>query len=142
MKLLFEHPLISVWFHERQKVVHHRVSRPILSEELDVVKAAFTSGTEILKKHKATKWLSDDKHQLVMPADVQEWCQQIWFPTTRSLGWQYWALILPESAVARLFMARMVQGVSAQGLIVHTFTQVPDALTWLAQIDSRANSGT
>lgn len=104
------------------------------------MKAAFTSGTEVLKKHKATKWLSDDKHQLVMPADVQDWCQQIWFPTTRSVGWQYWAIILPESAVARLFVARMVQGVSSQGLNVQTFTHVPEALTWLDHVDSPPNS--
>lgn len=136
MKVLFEHPVITVSYHERRKVVHHRVNRPILAEELSVVQEAFNSGTEMVRKHRVTKWLSDDRLQLVMPSEVQQWCQMVWFPATRNAGWQYWAIVQPESAVARLFVARLLPMVAAQGLTAHTFTDVPDALAWLDKFDA------
>jgi hypothetical protein len=67
----------------------------------------------------------------VMPADVQEWCQTVWFPTTRNVGWKHWAIVQPESAVARLFVARMIVVMPSQGINAHTFNDVPDALNWL-----------
>lgn len=136
MKLLYEHPLIHVWIHERRKVVHHRINRPILAEELSVIQEAFTCGAEALKAHKATKWLSDDRTQLVMPSEVQEWCQTVWFPTTRSFGWKYWAMIQPESAVAKLFVGRLMAMMPSQGITAQTFSDVPDALVWLDKFDS------
>lgn len=135
MKVLFEHPLIDVWFHERRKIVHHRVNRPILAEELSVVQQAFNSGSEMVKKYKVTKWLSDDRHQLVMPSEVQQWCQTVWFPATRNAGWKYWAIIQPESAVARLFVARMLTAVAAEGVTAQTFTDVPEGMNWLDKFD-------
>jgi hypothetical protein len=134
MKLLFEHPLLTVWFHVGRNVVHHRVARPILSDELAVVRAAFGSGTDAMRKYGATKWLSDDRAQLVMPSEVQEWCQKVWFPATRSAGWKHWAIIQPESAVARLFIGRTAAAVSAAGLSVQMFTDVPEALGWLDKV--------
>lgn len=135
MKVLFEHPLISVWFHERRRVVHHRVNRPILAEELGVIQQAFNSGTEVVRKQRATKWLSDDRHQLVMPSEVQAWCQTVWFPATRSAGWKYWAIVQPESAVARLFVARLLPAVAKEGITASTFADVPEGLDWLDKFD-------
>lgn len=136
MRVLFEHPLINVWFHERRRSVHHRINRPILAEELPVIQAAFNSGTDIFRKYRATKWLSDDRYQLVMPAEVQAWCQTVWFPATRNAGWKYWAIVMPESAVARLFVARLLPEMATQGIDARTFPDVPGAFAWLDKVDA------
>lgn len=136
MKVLFEHPLIDVWFHERRKVVHHRIKRPILTQELAVIQEAFNCGTEALRKEGATKWLSDDRAQLVMPSEVQHWCQRVWFPVTRDVGWRHWAIIQPESAVARLFVARLLPAVSNDGITARTFTSTADAFAWFDKLDN------
>lgn len=135
-KVLFEHPLIDVWFHERPKVVHHRIKRPILIQELPVIQEAFNRGTEALRKEGATKWLSDDRAQLVMPSEVQHWCQRVWFPVTRDAGWRHWAIIQPESAVARLFVARLLPAVANDGVSARTFTAAADAFAWFDELDS------
>lgn len=131
MNVLFEHPLITVWYHERRQIVHHRVNRPILTEELPVIQKAFTSGSDVMRKYRANKWLSDDRLQLVMPTEIQDWCQNTWFPATRRLGWSVWAIVQPESAVARLFIGRLLVNVLADGMRAQAFNDVSSAMVWL-----------
>lgn len=138
-RVLFDHPLIHVWFHERRRIVHHRINRPILAEELPVIQAAFNSGTDTFKKYRANKWLSDDRHQLVLPSEVQAWCQTVWFPATRNAGWKYWAIVMPESAVARLYVTRLLPAMAFQGIEARTFPDVPDASTWLDKCDAHVS---
>lgn len=141
MKTLYDSSLITVWFHTGRNVVHHRLNRPILNEELDTIKAAFTAGTEAMRAARGSKWLSDDRNQLVMPPEIQHWCQTVWYPATVAVGWRRWAIVQPDSPTAKLFITRLAGLVAQDGINVQLLSDVPEALTWLERSDqTRAES--
>jgi len=120
---------ITVWYHADVKVVHHRFHKAIRGEPF---RSALTTGTAVLLKQRASKWLSDDRFVFILPQEDQEWAQTQWFPQTLKAGWKYWAIAKPEKAVVDLFLRRLAANYSAAGVQTELFTTPEAGLQWLA----------
>lgn len=135
MDVLFDHPLITVWYHARQKVVHHKILGPVLAEDGEVFKRALLTGADALQRYGAGKWLSDDRMHSTMPGEVQQWAHEVWFPRTCRAGWKYWAIVKPEKVVTKMFVARLASTFSGLGVATEFFQDVGDAMNWLQVAD-------
>lgn len=130
--VVLDNEWITIWYHPGPKIVHHEVHKAIRGQAF---RTAISTGTETLRKHGATKWLSDDRQHFVLPQEDQEWSTAVWFPATQQAGWKYWAIVKPESAVADLYLRRLAAGWSAAGVGTELFTSAETGFLWLKEID-------
>jgi len=119
----------TLWYYPEKKTVHHCFKRFIHGEEFRTV---LEQGASAMEKYKATKWLSDDRSNGVLPPDDEKWGNQVWFPRVRSAGWKHWAIVQPEKAVAKLNMKRLQDTFAQLGINTKIFTDLEEAKTWLA----------
>jgi hypothetical protein len=119
---------ITVWYHPDGKIIHHRFHKAIRGEAF---RSALLAGTAVLLKHRAKKWLSDDRLVFILPQEDQEWAQSEWFPRTLGAGWQYWAIAKPEKAVVDLYIRRLAATYSAAGVLTELFTTPEAGMAWL-----------
>jgi hypothetical protein len=119
---------ITVWYHPDVKVVHHRFHKATRGEAF---RAALRTGTAVLLKQRASKWLSDDRLVFILPQEDQDWAKTQWFPQTLKAGWKYWAIAKPEKAVVDLFLHRLAAAYSAAGVHTELFTTPEAAMLWL-----------
>jgi hypothetical protein len=119
-------------FHEDKKIVHHTWKKAI---EGDNFRNVLLSGIDLLKKHEAHKWLSDDRGMTApLSEEDTEWSQAEWFPRAKEAGWQFWALVVPPDVKSRINLSEFVFNYSQQGLRVAVFTTPEDAMKWLETI--------
>jgi hypothetical protein len=88
-------------------------------------------GAEWLERYHATKWLSDDKNNVVVRDDDAHWGDTVWAPSVIAAGFKYWAIVLPMSAVGQLNMQRFAEEYRQRGVTVGTFDTVEAADRWL-----------
>jgi len=131
-RVLFEHELISVWYHSDTRVVHHEVHKRIGSRDGHIFRQALTCGLDALRTYGGEKWLSDDRSISVLSPDEELWGRDVWFPSAIRAGWKYWAVVRPEKAVSELFMARIAGLVADRGVMVGLFATPAEGLDWLA----------
>jgi hypothetical protein len=67
----------------------------------------------------------------VLSAKDIEWAQTNWLPTTREVGWKYWAIVQPERIVAKVTMENLMREYSKFGLNAKFFFDPDEALKWL-----------
>jgi hypothetical protein len=135
VEVVLDNEWITMWYHPLPKIVHHEIHKAIRGQAF---RSAITKGTETLLKHRASKWLSDDRLHFVLPQEDQEWSTAVWFPATQQAGWKYWAIVKPERAVADLFLRRLAAGWSASGVATELFTKPEAGFQWLKGIDEGA----
>lgn len=125
---------ITVWCYPALRLIHHQIHQ--FCRNL-VFREALMSGTEAMIRHGAIGWLSDDRRNAAISPDDEIWGREVWFPRTRAAGWQYWAVVLPESQVGRMNVDRQVDAYLAMGITAQKFTDVDRAMGWI----NRAISG-
>ena len=86
-----------------------------------------------MKKHRAVKWLSDDRAIGPFSREDQEWCENVWFPKIRDAGWKYWAIVLPEKALGQMSLHYFIKKYSEQGITAELFDNPEDAYDWLLE---------
>jgi len=119
---------ITLYFHTGPRIVHHQIHKYTFGADL---RAVLDRGAELLEQHQACKWLSDDRNNGPLPAEDMEWNKAVWIPRVIQAGWKYWALVLPEKAVAQMNMKRFQAEFAAAGVSVQTFQDPEQALKWL-----------
>ena len=125
---VFDNPFATVWYLPEKKIVHHQIHKFVFGKEY---KEFLLAGTEAMKKYKATKWLSDDRNNTVMPPEDLKWGMETWFPQTIAAGWKYWAIVQPEKVLAQMGMEKLVKEWSAAGITAKFFTDPDEAMKWL-----------
>src|SRR5262245_33432777 len=66
--VVIDNPFATLWYHPEKRIVHHRIHQFISG---NAFRELLLTGTEILTKNQATKWLSDDRMNAVLrPEDV------------------------------------------------------------------------
>ena len=129
---IIQNEYATLVYYPDTKVVHHTFHKPIKGQELRDV---LNTGIKTLQKYKASKWLSDDRGNSVLPPEDSEWGKKDWFPRAVKAGWKYWALVVPHETVARMSMKDVIDSYFEQGLRIAVFTDPEDALKWLSICD-------
>lgn len=116
-------------FHEAAKIIHHEMKQPIRAGAFQQL---LTAGLELMRKHEAKKWLSDDRKNSVLEPDDETWARTVWFPQSQAAGWKYWAVCPPaEKVIGQLQINRHAKSYMQGGVEVQNFGDPSDALAWL-----------
>lgn len=119
---------VSLWYHPEAGIVHHRIHKYLVP---GVFRKLLTAGAEQLEVHGATKYLSDDRSNVVVaPEDVQ-WADENWYPRVVKAGLRRWALVLPSTIVGTVQARAILEKRRIQGLDVEGFDSIEAAMAWL-----------
>jgi hypothetical protein len=124
----------SLYYYPDQKIVHHKFHHLLDSDHLREI---LNGGVDLLKKYQATKWLSDNREIDAHSPEDTDWINANWLPNAIAAGWKYWALVVPDSFIARLNMAEFVNSFYEQGVRIMVFVDLDEAMDWLLHIDSK-----
>jgi hypothetical protein len=127
---LHDSPTISVWCYPEARIIHHRMHGHCFGQAL---RAGLYAGTEGMRAHGATGWLSDDRANGPLAPDEETWAAHEWFPATKAAGWTTWALVKPRSAIGQLSMNRFVKLYESLGITAQFFVDPAAALAWLRE---------
>jgi hypothetical protein len=127
-EIVVQNAYATLVYHPEKKIVHHMFHQAIGGQEFRQV---LTTGIELLKKHGAVKWLSDDRQNSALSPEDSEWAMGEWFPNAKSAGWKFWALVVPADILARMNLKQFVDSYYEQGLRIMVFTNPEEAMTWL-----------
>ncbi len=125
---LIKNDFVTMVFHEESGIVHHEIHKYVYGEPL---RALLTTGTDALEKHRATKWLSDDRKNNALSKEDTEWAMHEWSPRTIAAGWKHWAVVLPEKILGQMNMQRFIDAYAEHGVTVRIFTDPVEARAWL-----------
>jgi len=126
--LLVDNSLISVWIYPERELIHHQMKAFCFGPEF---RDALTRGVEAMERHRAIKWLSDDRANDALSPDDSKWGTDVWFPRAKAAGWRHWALVQPKRILGQVNMARFVKMYAELGINARMFTDPDAALTWL-----------
>jgi hypothetical protein len=125
---IIDSEFVSLWYHPEKKIVHHKIKQFVSG---DPFRAFLMAGTDLMRKHGATKWLSDDRDcPVVRPEDI-EWGDAVWFPETAACGWKHWAIVQPAKTVGQVVVKDLAAKYAKAGVASKWFADPNDALWWL-----------
>lgn len=128
---------VTLFYHEDKRMVHHVYKPTIGGEHL---KEALNTGIELLQKHGANKWLSDNRAIQAHTEEEGQWVNNDWLPRAIDAGWKYWALVVPDNIMARFNMGEFIEIFHNMGVRVMVFTQPEDAMLWLEKVDQQTST--
>lgn len=125
-------------FHVDEGILQNTFHKPVHGDDLRNI---LVKAVETLKRYKATKWLSDARNITAPISEAdKEWTLQTWLPSAIEAGWQYWALVVPDSQEMRVNLKEFVDFYYERGVRVMVFLEVADAREWLKVQDNNASS--
>jgi hypothetical protein len=130
-EVVFNCEQITVWSYPEQRLIHHQIHKYCHGEPF---RAALTAGTQAMQQQRALAWLSDDRLNGPLPHDDEQWGATHWFQQTRAAGWKYWAMVLPERAVGKLNVKRLIELCRKRGIEAQTFLEPGSARDWLRSL--------
>ncbi|MET0010234.1 MAG: hypothetical protein ABW124_16535 [Candidatus Thiodiazotropha sp. 6PLUC9] len=126
-----ENEYANLWYYPETGIIHHQFLKPISSQEFQSV---LMTGLELMKKHGAQKWLSDDRLNSVLPPEDYDWSVVYWEPLAIAAGWRYWAVLPPIKTRGKINMNRITDGVDSRRRVhVEIFTDFDPAWQWLVE---------
>jgi len=126
--LLLDNSSISVWIHLEKQLIHHRMKGYCFGVEF---RDGLTRGVEAMERHRATRWLSDERANSALPPDDLEWTQQVWRPRALAAGLKRWGIVQPARILGRLSLQRIVKQYAALDVEVRMFGGPDEAMRWL-----------
>jgi hypothetical protein len=130
---LIENEYASLWYYPATAIIHHQFLQPVFG---DVFRSVLMTGLELMKKHGAQKWLSDDRQNTILPPDDAAWSQERWLEQAYQAGWKYWAVVPPVNARGRINMERLVAFVGEnKRMRIQIFRNPDKAWQWLVNQD-------
>src|SRR5688572_20233194 len=109
----------KLMYHSDKGIVHHCFHKPLDGEHLRTV---LNTGVELLQKHGAAKWLSDNRAIDPHSEEDGQWVNDNWLPRAIAAGWKYWALVVPDEIAARMNMVEFVNSFYDMGVRIMVFT--------------------
>ncbi|HEX2908357.1 MAG TPA: hypothetical protein VHO69_15905 [Phototrophicaceae bacterium] len=134
---IVENEFITVKYLDDKKIIYHTVHKPIPDQEL---KDALNAGTDALIKFGACKWLSDDRKNGPVSAEIAAWGRKDWNLRTIKGGWKYWANVVPEAVAAAGTLTPIIDSLFELGLRMVLFTSLEAAFEWLENIKTKPSS--
>ncbi|MBP7282797.1 MAG: hypothetical protein KBA66_14540 [Leptospiraceae bacterium] len=130
-EIVLDNEYVTMWFHQDKKIVHHKYHQFLKG---DYIRNQLNGGVDLLIKHKAKKWLSDNRNVGPHTADDTEWINTIWLPNAIKAGWKFWALVQPESVIAQMNLRTITKTFADMGVTVQVFSDPDIALKWLESV--------
>ena len=128
---LLENDYASLWYYPDTGIIHHQLHQPVPDE---IFRTVLMTGLNLMQEHGANKWLSDDRKNSILSAEVSAWSQNIWLPLAIKAGWKHWALLPTSNARGRKNAERLMKYVTeTYGIKLEIFADPEDAQLWLAQ---------
>ncbi|MBX3083143.1 MAG: hypothetical protein KF716_16040 [Anaerolineae bacterium] len=121
----------TLTYFPKHKIVRHVFHKFIYGQEFRNV---LEKGVELLKQHKARKWLSDDRLNSALPSEDLQWSTMEWFPRAFEAGWRYWAIIMPDKVAGQMNMNRIMKQNIERGLVIQVFEDPEEAMKWLESV--------
>ncbi len=125
---IIQNTFFTLWYHPEKKIVHHQIHKFLAGPPF---RELLLSGTELLKKHHATKWLSDDRSNSALKQDDLEWSETDWAPATAKAGWKFWAIVQPDKVLGQVAMQRLTEKYARLGVTAQVFGDPMSAMNWL-----------
>lgn len=119
---------ISLWVYPGRQIIHHQMKAYCYGDKF---REALARGTEAMERHKATKWLSDNRANGALPVEDADWAEKTWFPRTKAAGWRHWSVVQPEKVIGQINMARFVKKYAQLGINARMFSDPDEAFRWL-----------
>ena len=130
LEILIETEALRLLYRRDDKIVHHEIRQFVHGAQL---RNMLERGLQVMEKHKADKWLSDDRgNGPLKPAD-EEWAKTQWFPRAVTAGWKHWAVVMPEAVLGQMNMRRWIELYAQRGMNAHPFDDPQLALKWLRE---------
>jgi len=119
---------ITLWYYPELEIVHHQMVHTPSSQEF---RELLSKGAETLERHRAIKWLSDDRGNTLLRPQDEAWADTEWLPRVLRAGFRFWAIVLPMGAIGKLNMQRLAQQHAQRGIISTIQTMPYPAFEWL-----------
>jgi hypothetical protein len=129
-ELLLDNEFASLWFYPEPGIVHHEFHEPISGQDF---KDVLLRGLKLFQAGRATKWLSDDRGNTMLPPEDSAWSSEWWLPIMVAAGWTHWAIVLPETRLGQVNMKRLIGDVLDKGVTAEAFSDPVVAMAWLRQ---------
>jgi hypothetical protein len=129
---LIDNKYAKLVYDQDRKIVQHCFHAALDSENL---RAVLNKGVDMLKTHRATKWLSDNREIGPHSPEDGAWVNNDWLPRAVAAGWKYWALVVPHDTMARMNMGEFVNSFYERGVRIMVFTDIAEAWDWLDNVD-------
>jgi hypothetical protein len=126
--LVVDNAMMTVWVYPARGMIHHVMKSYCYGRDF---REGLTKGTEAMRLHKVTKWLSDDRASGPLPKDDEKWAYEDWFPQTVAAGWKHWAILQPAKVIAKIKYARATSSWADLGINARVFTDPDEAMKWL-----------
>jgi hypothetical protein len=119
---------MSLWYHPETGIVHHSIHKYLLP---GLFRRLLTASAELLETHRAGKYLSDDRSNVVVDPEDIRWADENWYPRVLEAGLKRWALVLPATMVGTLQARTILNERRSRGLEAEGFDTVEAAMAWL-----------
>jgi hypothetical protein len=84
----------------------------------------------------ASKWLSDDRKNGPVSAEIAAWGREDWNVRTIKAGWKYWANVVPGVVVSAGTLTPIIEALYEAGLRMMVFTVLEEAFEWLEGLEN------
>jgi hypothetical protein len=121
----------SLFFHPEAKIVHHKIKSGLFGSDFRYL---LSKGADWMERYHATKWLSDDRDNVIVAPEDNQWGDKEWAPRVIKAGFKYWAIVVPENAVGNLQMRRLADEYRQRGVTVQVFDSLKAAFAWLESV--------
>ena len=118
---VFDDEYMSLWYYPETGIVHHRMKGYLPPGGF---RKPLNASAELLETHRATKYVSDDRANVVVDPDDTEWADDHWYPRVAKAGLKHWALVMPSTVVGTLQGKSILETRRRQGLDVEGFGRV------------------
>ncbi len=125
---VFDDEYMSLWYYPETGIVHHRIKGYLPPGGF---RKLLSASAELLETRRATKYVSDDRGNVVVDPEDIKWADDNWYPRVSKAGLRHWALVMPSTMVGTLQAKAILETRRKQGLDVEGFAAIEDALAWL-----------
>jgi len=127
-QVILETDSVVLWYYSELKIIHHEMLKMPDSETF---RELLTQGANLVERHRATKWLSDDRGNTVLRDHDETWSEREWLPRVVRGGFKYWAIVLPKAAIGKLNMRRLAADHARRGVESFIVDTPEAAFRWL-----------
>lgn len=91
-----------------------------------------TSAADAFEKHNCIRWLSDDRRFLgTLDPEDWKWGDIHFSARCQAAGWKYFAMVLPESGMAKISIRAVCNAFASHGVETEAFTDYAKAFSWI-----------